>query len=452
MNTLQRLSAATGLNLTRDTVERAVRSRMAAIGIADRKAYGQRLDDAELAALIELVVVPESWLFRDPQAFAVAAAYTKRRLAAGERQLLRMLSIPCAGGEEPYTLAMALVDAGVPPTAFAIDAVDLSTACIARAQEGLYGRNAFRGKDLGFRERHFTQEGEDRYRIDAGLRRRVRFRQGNLLTSELAPPGTYDVIFCRNLLIYFDTPTTAAAIARLAALLAGDGVLLAGYAEVPSFMQNGFTTLPYRQAFALCKESAPENGPFAGLPLPVNDTPERRRKVQDDVAASDRRKLPDDPALRERRAALRGAVPAAVPGIPVRPAPRPAPRPALQPAAAPPPAAAPAAPASGTLESAQRLADQGKPGAAEAICRTLTTREPDNAGAWFLLGLLTEETAPDEAQGHLRRCIYLEPDHYDALCHLALLAGRRGDAAAQDTLRERAARVWRRRQADRAES
>jgi chemotaxis protein methyltransferase WspC len=436
MNTLERLRAATGLNLTRDTVERAVRSRMAAIGIADRKQYAQQLDEAELAELVELVVVPESWLFRDPQAFAVAAAYTKRRLASGERQLLRMLSIPCAGGEEPYTLAMALVDAGVPPAAFAIDAVDLSTACIARAQEGVYGRNAFRGKDLGFRERHFTPEGDDLYRIDPGLRRRVRFRQGNLLTSELAPPGTYDVIFCRNLLIYFDAPTTAAAIARLAALLAADGVLLAGYAEVPSFMQNGFTVLPYRQAFALRKDASPENAPYAGLPLPVNEMVERRRKAADEVP-------PREEPPRERRTAPR--VPASA-LAPARATPRPAP---LPPAT---PAASPAAPPAGTLNDALRLADSGQPRVAEAICRALATSEPDNAGAWFLLGLLTEAAAPDEAQGHLRRCIYLEPDHYDALCHLALLAGRRGDAAAQDNLRERAARVWRRRHADRTES
>ncbi|QBI02941.1 CheR family methyltransferase [Pseudoduganella albidiflava] len=430
MNTLQRLRAATGLNLSEETVERAVLGRMAATGIADRQQYDAGIGDTELAALVELVVVPESWLFRDPQAFVLAAAYTQRRLAAGERRLVRMLSIPCAGGEEPYTLAMALADAGVPPEAFAIDAVDLSTACIARAQEGLYGRNAFRGKDVSFRDRHFTHEGDDLYRIDAGLRRRVRFRQGNLLTTELAPARSYDVIFCRNLLIYFDVPTTAAAIARLAALLADDGILLAGYAEVPSFVQNGFTPLPYRQAFALRKDAAPDDGPYAGLPLPVNEvTAERRTRPQPAVQP------------RERRATPRAAVPRpppAAPAAPVRAAPRPAPRP---PAEAP----APVAPApAGTLEEARRLADLGRPREAEALCRALAAREPDNAGAWFLLGLLTEDAAPDEAQAHLRRCIYLAPDHYDALCHLALLAGQRGDTAAQDTLRQRAARVWRR--------
>ncbi|WP_338758551.1 protein-glutamate O-methyltransferase CheR [Massilia sp. METH4] len=432
MNTLQRLRAATGLNLGPETVERAVRSRMGANGIADRAEYEKTVDDTELAALVELVVVPESWLFRDPQAFAVAAAYTQRRLAAGERQLLRMLSIPCAGGEEPYTLAMALVDAGVSPAAFAIDAVDLSTACIARAQEGLYGRNAFRGKDLGFRDRHFTHEGDNLYRIDPALRRRVRFRQGNLLTSDLAPPRSYDVIFCRNLLIYFDAPTTAAAIARLAALLADDGVLLAGYAEVPSFVQNGFTTLPYRQAFALRKDGAPPDGPYARLPLPMNESVAERRRVP-----------PQEGALRERRAVPRTVAQASAPA----PAPSvaPAPRPART---APPPPATAGAVRAAPLEEAARLADLGQRPEAEAICRALVAREPDNAGAWFLLGLLTEDAAPQEAQAHLRRCIYLEPDHYEALCHLALLAGRQGDTAVQDNLRERAARVWRRRQAN----
>ncbi|MBB3224191.1 CheR family methyltransferase [Pseudoduganella umbonata] len=439
MNTLQRLRTATGMNLSVETVERAILGRMAATGVADRQQYDASIDETELAALVELVVVPESWLFRDPQAFAVAAAYAQRRLATGERQLLRMLSIPCAGGEEPYTLAMALADAGVPPTAFAIDAVDLSTACIARAQEGLYGRNAFRGKDLAFRERHFSHVQGDLYRIEAGLRRRIRFRQGNLLTTDLAPARSYDVIFCRNLLIYFDAPTTAAAIARLAALLADDGVLLAGYAEVPSFVQNGFTPLPYRQAFALRKDGAPEDGPYAGLPLPVNESAaERRARPQPANQPRDRRAMPRPPAavtaapvhVIARRASL-----------PPQPPPPPPPPPGQPPAR--PPAVAASAQA-GTLSEASRLADQGQPREAEALCRALAAREPDNAGAWFLLGLLTEDAAPAEAQAHLRRCIYLAPDHYDALCHLALLAERQGDAAARDNLQERAARVWRR--------
>ena len=122
------LKDATGLNLPRSAVERAIRARMEALGQSDRKQYAHDLMQGalpgELAQLVELVVVPESWLFRDPRAFTLATEYVKARLARGAR-LVRILSLPCAGGEEPYSMAMALCDACVPLNAFMIDAVDI---------------------------------------------------------------------------------------------------------------------------------------------------------------------------------------------------------------------------------------------------------------------------------------------------------------------------------------
>lgn len=240
MNVLATLRRLTGMNLARNTVELAVKRRMEATGATEHKAYADGLDEAELRELVELVVVPESWLFRDPQAFSAAVAFVRQRLAEGSR-LVRILSVPCAGGEEPYSMAMALFDAGVKPQAFMIDAVDISAACIMRAEAGVFGRNAFRGRELSFRDRYFTWSGDDElYRINDALRARIRFGQGSILEGELGTARQYDVIFCRNLLIYFDEPTTAAAIARLSEYLARDGMILAGYAEVPSFVRHGF--------------------------------------------------------------------------------------------------------------------------------------------------------------------------------------------------------------------
>lgn len=102
------------------------------------------------------------------------------------------------------------------------------------------------------------------------------------------------------------------------------------------------------------------------------------------------------------------------------------------------------------LPLARQLADQGRPAEALAACRAVLAQQPDNADAWFLLGLLCESAQPDEAQQHLRRCIYLRPDHYDALCHLALLAGQRGDAAGAAALKARAGRVWQRQNTSKA--
>jgi chemotaxis protein methyltransferase WspC len=113
-----------------------------------------------------------------------------------------------------------------------------------------------------------------------------------------------------------------------------------------------------------------------------------------------------------------------------------------------PPSAAPTIAAlapTADLAQARLLADQGRPSEAQAACRAVLAQQPDNADAWFLLGLLAEGARPDEAEQHLRRCLYLQPDHYDALCHLALLAGQHGDTAGAATLKARAARVWRRR-------
>jgi chemotaxis protein methyltransferase WspC len=409
------LRQATGLNLSKASAERAVQQRMALRAINDSDHYLAGIGADELAELVELVVVPESWLFRDPQAFHAATAFVQQRLAgaAGGARPVRILSLPCAGGEEPYSMAMALRDAGVPPAAYSIDAIDLSAACIARARRGVYGRNAFRGGDTAFRERHFSHVGADEYRIDDGLRAQVTFRQGNLLRLGAAvAPRYYDVVFCRNLLIYFDKATTKAAIATLAALLADDGILLAGYAEVPSYCQHGFASMAHKQAFALRKKAA--------------------------EAA---------PAAPPRRARPAAAWPAFTPAPPAPAgcAPRPArPAPAAAPAG---PAPAPDA-ADNLLEQARSLADRGLALQAGELCHAHLARAPDAAEAYFILGILNEQADKTAlAEHYWRRCIYLQPDHYEALCHLALLAEHNGNGAGAAALKARAARIYQRRQA-----
>ena len=416
------LREATGLNLSKTIVDRAVRNRMQQTAASNQDDYLAALTPAELTQLIELVVVPESWMFRDPQAFQAALEFIQARSASASNRPARILSIPCAGGEEPYSIAMALFDGGVARTAFMIDAYDISPGCVARAQSGVYGRNAFRSSDLAFRDRYFSAIGDDEYQIGEPLRKQVRFKQGNLLTLDLSGLlGYYDVIFCRNLLIYFDKPTTKAAIGQLRAMLSDDGLLFAGYAEVPSFCQHGFAPIRYPQAFGLKKEEAlamPAAGRAkAAHPPPHAATPRAARPLP--AAAA----MPVMPAGR----------PAARPGLPVKPN-------------------APAAPADQVagdpLAQARKLADQGRHQEADALCLAHLARAPDSAEAYFILGLLNEHAQKmNVAEDYWRRCIYLQPDHYEALCHLALLAEQQGDAAAAATLKARAARIYKRQQA-----
>ena len=406
MNARDLIRGKTGLNLTAAVAERAVAERLARLGQDNAQAYLDAIDATELKALTELVVVPESWMFRDAEAFHAVAAFVRARLAAFPTRIVRILSIPCAGGEEPYSIAMVLADAGVPRSATLIDAIDLSDVALERARRGRYTRNAFRGAQLAFRERHFTQDGNE-YQINQGLRDQVNFSQGNLLAIDaVGNSGRYDIIFCRNLLIYFDDATTATAIARLRLLLADDGMLLAGYAEVPAFCSHGFTPLRIPGAFALGKE--------------------QRERQEQRVAT---------------RAKLKAA--AAPPPRMVAPAPT-----------APPlrevlPTSAAQADPGVLLEQAARLADQGDLAGAASLCQALLVTDPGSAQAYFILGMVSEcDNKPVAANEYWRRCVYLQPDHYDALCHLALLAENTGDAAQALAFRQRAARVYDRRAGD----
>nr|GEU28358.1 ornithine carbamoyltransferase, chloroplastic [Tanacetum cinerariifolium] len=429
--------AATGLNLSKAIIDRALRTRVTQTGAPDVDAYLDGMTPDELTALVELVVVPESWFYRDQQAFHATADYLKQQLLLDPNRLLHVLSLPCAGGEEPYTMAMVLLDAGIPANRFLIDAFDISPGCVARAKDGVYGRNAFRSQDLAFRERYFSSLGGDAWRIDDAVRKQVRFHQGNALEmATTRRSGFYDVIFCRNLLIYFDKPTTKAAIQNLDLMLKRDGLLFVGYAEVPSLCANGFAPLPYAQAFGLIKDAeaaARKKAAAAAVQAPSAPLP---------ALAPASAPAPRRPAPR----ALRPAPPA--PPVPLR---TPAPAPVARPAAP----AAPAAPATDRidlLKEARRLADLGQLKEAERHSRDHLAQQPESAEAYFILGLVNELTNKHvQAEDYWKRCIYLQPDHYEALCHLALLAETNSDPVTAAALKARAARIYKRQQASAAQ-
>lgn len=397
MNLTRRLRAATGLDLSVAAVERAVRERMQRIGAGVD--YDPQPGTAEFDALVDLVVVPESWILRDPTVFETALRFVQRRLLTHPGRQVRVLSLPCAGGEEPYSLAMLLARAGIGPEHCRIDGLDVSRAAIERARAGRFTRNAFRNPrtDLeqeALRVRFFSADG-DGYVIDPALRAYVTFDQANLFDLAPAHTGTYDLIFCRNLLIYFDAAMQVRAAARLYGLLADDGLLLAGYAETPALCRNGFGPRTPRDTFALRRQA----GRVTDLPRP-------------DARAMS------------------------------RPAPAPAAAPALPRPSAPPPAPV----RRDLLAEAKRHADAGRLAEAEQACRDALALRGEDAEAWFLLGLTAECAGrPEDAERCWRRCVYLDPDHYEALCGLALLFEQRGDDTLGADFRRRAARIYARR-------
>jgi len=373
------------------SIERAVVQRIAACRAADAQAYLEHLKERpeEMQALVETIVVPETWFFRDPKAFGLAAEHARASAPAK----LHFLCIPCSTGEEPYSLAMALLDTRVSPDRFHIDAIDVSERALAHARKGCYGRNSFRGQELEYRDRYFRQS-EDGCILDPAVRQLVHFHRGNLLDeSSMARGRTYDAIFCRNLLIYFDCATQHRAILGLEKLLTPQGLLCLGPAETGLLSPFEFTHTRVPLTFAFRKGKA-----------------EPARKAPPIAKESPIRKFPQFPIQAIAKPVFRP-----LPPPPVAPAP--------------------------SLDHAARLADEGRLDEVAALCHAFLKQWGASAQAYYLLGLVSDAAnRTDEAAAHYRKALYLDPQHHDTLLHYSLLNARRGDTSVAQALRERARR------------
>ncbi|WP_342166011.1 protein-glutamate O-methyltransferase CheR [Methylobacterium sp. SD21] len=191
-------------------------------------------DTAIERAVVEAMTTNETFFFRDRLPFDlfrdVVLPEALARNAA--RRRLRIWCAAASTGQEPYSIAMLLQEAGVKLAGWQVDivATDISSEVIDKAKLGLYSQfEVQRGLPVQWLLKYFTQIGEQ-WQIAASLRSMVEFRQFNLLHG-YEGLGTFDVIFCRNVLIYFDAPTKSEILARFGNSLVPGGALLLGAAE-----------------------------------------------------------------------------------------------------------------------------------------------------------------------------------------------------------------------------
>lgn len=386
-------------------IERAVRQRSTASNAQTADEYWHTLQGSreEQQALIEAVIVPETWFFRYPESFATLAKLATTRLAElNNRRALRILSLPCSTGEEPYSIAMALLDAGFKPHQFKVDGMDVSPLSVEKAKRALYGKNSFRGQDIAFRDRHFSAQ-NDGYRLSERVLEQVRLQVGNLLDPALlASEPPYDFVFCRNLLIYFDQPTQQQVFEVLKRLTHVDGVLFIGPAEGSLLGRLGMRSIGIPQSFAFSRHHAPEPAPipvFVPTPLP---TRQPARNVT-------------PPPIRSRPFA--SVIPLPVVSKNANPD------------------------AATLLANIAAWANEGKTKEARAACESYLRSHEPVAQVFYWLGLLSDVAGSVlEAQGFYRKALYLEPQHPDALMHLAALLQSQGDTAGAKRLQDRAAR------------
>jgi len=362
----------------------AVEARVRVLGAGTAEDYAARLarDPAEFQALVDAIIIPETWFFRGGALYDALVKHVRNRRSA---KPFRILSLPCSTGEEPYSVAMALADGGLSPAGWSLDAVDLCSTAIAAAQLGRYREFSFREAPAEARARHFSAVGEQ-FEIAEGLRKLVQFRVGNLLDAPSWIPegGRYDCVLCRNLMIYLTPEARRTALDVLDRLLAPDGLLAVGHAEAGNLFGSKFESVGPQGCFLFQRKAGvepkselrPRPAPPSGGPRPVE---------------------PVSPSGRQR------------------PAPN--------------------------LVRAAALADAGRIAEALAECRAIVAVAP-SADAYCLLGVvLGADGKLDPAGEAFRKALYLDPLHRDALTHGLLIAEAKRDAERAKLYRARLDRL-----------
>jgi chemotaxis protein methyltransferase CheR len=218
------LSLASGLRVPLGQALRGA-AREAGMTAARLAATAAAGDEAALELLAEHAVVGETSLWRHAEGLVALSA----ELAGADRPL-RLWSAGCATGEEPYSLALALLDAGRDREEDRILGTDVSARALAGAWAGVYGARATRRLPPALARRWF-QPTEHGAQVHGRLARLCRFERHNLLRP---PPGKhFDAVVCRNVLIYFEPEVAASTLARLAGAVAPGGWLLLGPVELP---------------------------------------------------------------------------------------------------------------------------------------------------------------------------------------------------------------------------
>lgn len=383
-------SQAIGYN----TWRRAIRKRMEAVKIDMPATYVQRLVRArgELQALVELLVVPETWFFRDRAALDQLAVYARNQEERGRTKPWHILSLACATGEEAYSIAMVLHDIGIPLNRFSVEGVDISKTALDIARKGSYGANSFRTNLTLMHRRNFDKI-ESGYEVHESIRNRVKFIQENIASPQFGiGRKKYDAIFCRNLLIYFTSHIQQQVFDSCNRLLDEGCLLILGPTESELARLAGFEPFGPRNACAFSKRMRhPIDKPSWRETAAMNRIHHAVEVVQ--------KHTPQEGSLSPTDSVDRR---------------------------------------SEWLAQAMKLADEGQIEASISICQKYIERFEASADIYFLLGALQlAERNDDAALTYLQKAIYLAPKHYDSLVNLALIAERKGE-------RDQAELYWRR--------
>ncbi len=383
---------ANASSLGKNILMQHIRPRMRALGIHDLDVYASLLVESskELNDFIEHFVVPETWFFREKPALIFLAQYAVKKIKKTlPKTPLRILCLPCSTGEEAYSIVMALFDEGISPSDFVVDAVDISKKSLIKAESLLFGSNSFRDEDLAFRERYFTKKACG-YVLDDKVATPIHFMFGNIVDPQFAlHKKPYDIIICRNLLIYFNQTAKKRTFHTFDKLLKPDGILILGQAEYDTIRPFPYVSIDAaHQSIYKRKDSSTF--------FPVPSTRERK-----EIIALEKEISP--PKISSSVSRISGEA---------------------------------------LLSQAHRLADSGKLEEAEKLSKDYLALHGLDSQAYFLLGIIQHAAGHDiNAKEFFEKTLYLDPSHYEALIYLSLLHQKLGENQKAELYRSRASKA-----------
>jgi len=357
-------------------IDTSIKQRMNACNISNINEYHEHIKEntKEFNELIEASIVSETWFFRESKIFNNVLDNIKKQLLINNQSIFKILCIPCSTGEEPYSLAMLLTENKISNSNYLIDAIDISKKSLIHAKQGLYHKNSFREKTHISYQDKYFYNDKKTYQLKDNIKETVTFYQHNILDIKPDNHTKYDAILCRNLLIYFDEETKHIALKNLTALLQEGGQLFVGHAEFGCIPKNLFSHIKQTHGFGI------KNQTTSPKSINTNNTPIKK------ITKNTKHSKKDS-----------------------------------------------------TLIKAKKLADLGEFKKAKILCEKHTSSHGNSCESFYLLGLISHsQKDTNKAELFFKKCLYLDPAHYESLIFLSLIMEKKGELENSTRLKRRA--------------
>lgn len=361
-----------------ETIENSINRRIRVCGLDRSNDYLAMLysSSEEVDALIDEVTVGETWFFRESSAFQALGRFFKQ---SRDKNYLSIASMPCSSGEEVYSIAVQAMGSGLGKERFHVDGFDINRDALAKAKAAVYGKDSFRGQSYGFVDKYFHRMDEE-YAVAPEVKANTCFYYENLLAPGFKSGNRYDIIFCRNFMIYLDRGDRARLLECVVKMLNPGGMFVVAQCEAAYVKGAGFVNYfdEISVSFARDKQvkAASPHRPkvVQKKVLPPIAQPKRLVNSSATTIAVSRKETVDDIKKDSQ-----------------------------------------------LYEEIESLIARGDLDNAEKVCSEAMATHTYDPGYLFLFGLVKQlKKCDEEAVSLFRKVLYLNPSHQDALLHCSI--------------------------------